>query len=106
MLLIPLDGEGVDVKPIKTSYAPSAGTGYITFEDVLVPVENLLGKEGKGVFVILSKSVFVPLDLYLVMAADSLVVVASTTNVSSWPPLLADLLDCSFIPPAPCPFVD
>lgn len=61
MLLIPLGEEGVDVKPIKTSYAPSAGTGYITFEDVKVPVENLLGKEGKGVFVILAKSVYISL---------------------------------------------
>lgn len=60
MLLVPLKDDGVDVKPIKTSYAPSAGTGYITFEDVKVPVENLLGKEGKGVFVILSKSVHSP----------------------------------------------
>jgi alkylation response protein AidB-like acyl-CoA dehydrogenase len=25
-----------------------SGTAYITFEDVKVPVENLLGKENKG----------------------------------------------------------
>lgn len=53
MLLIER-GEGVDTKPISTSYSPTAGTAYVTFEDVKVPVENLLGKEGKGVYVILS----------------------------------------------------
>ncbi|EIE88106.1 hypothetical protein G6F46_009656 [Rhizopus delemar] len=53
MLLIER-GEGVETKPIKTSYSPSAGTAYVTFENVKVPVENLLGKENKGLFVVLS----------------------------------------------------
>lgn len=47
-------GEGVDTRPIKTSYSPAAGTGFITFENVKVPVENTLGEEGGGIFVILS----------------------------------------------------
>lgn len=47
-------GEGVETKPIKTSYSPSAGTAYITFENVKVPVENTLGPEGGGIFVMLS----------------------------------------------------
>lgn len=34
--------------------SPSAGTAYITFDDVKVPVENTLGPEGGGIFVILS----------------------------------------------------
>ncbi|KAH7912807.1 acyl-CoA dehydrogenase/oxidase [Hygrophoropsis aurantiaca] len=46
--------EGVETKPIKTSYSPTAGTAYITFDNVKVPVENTLGAEGKGIFVILS----------------------------------------------------
>lgn len=33
MLLIER-GEGVETKPIKTSYSPSAGTAYVTFENV------------------------------------------------------------------------
>jgi len=37
--------EGVSTKLIKTSYSPSAGTAYIIFENVKVPVENLLGEE-------------------------------------------------------------
>ncbi|KAJ7494657.1 acyl-CoA dehydrogenase [Mycena galericulata] len=47
-------GEGVDTKPIKTSYSPTAGTAYITFDNVLVPFENTLGKDGNGLQVILS----------------------------------------------------
>jgi alkylation response protein AidB-like acyl-CoA dehydrogenase len=63
-------GEGVETKPIKTSYvrvvtmrisslligliqSPTAGTAYVTFENVKVPVENTLGPEGGGIFVIL-----------------------------------------------------
>ncbi|CEJ91635.1 Putative Acyl-dehydrogenase family protein [[Torrubiella] hemipterigena] len=47
-------GEGVETKAIKTSYSPAAGTAYITFDNVKVPVENLLGQENKGIHVILS----------------------------------------------------
>ncbi|RYP60210.1 hypothetical protein DL770_010039 [Monosporascus sp. CRB-9-2] len=47
-------GEGVETKPIKTSYSPTAGTAYITFDNVKVPAENLLGEENKGIYVILS----------------------------------------------------
>ncbi|KAK4201444.1 acyl-CoA dehydrogenase/oxidase [Triangularia verruculosa] len=53
VLLIPR-GEGVETKAIKTSYSPAAGTAYITFDNVKVPVENLLGEENKGIYVILS----------------------------------------------------
>ena len=40
--------DGVETKKISTSYAPSAGTAYVMFEDVEVPVERLLGKENQG----------------------------------------------------------
>jgi alkylation response protein AidB-like acyl-CoA dehydrogenase len=46
-------GEGVETKAIKTSYSPTAGTAFVTFDNVKVPVENTLGPEGKGIFVIL-----------------------------------------------------
>jgi len=46
--------EGVETSAIKTSYSPTAGTSYITFDNVKVPVENLLGKENRGINVILS----------------------------------------------------
>lgn len=47
-------GEGVETKAIKTSYSPTAGTAFVTFDNVKVPVENTLGPEGGGIFVILS----------------------------------------------------
>ncbi|TEB34639.1 acyl-CoA dehydrogenase [Coprinellus micaceus] len=47
-------GPGLETKAIKTAYSASAGTAYITFDDVRVPVENTLGEEGAGLFVILS----------------------------------------------------
>ncbi|KAJ3187949.1 hypothetical protein HDU85_006342 [Gaertneriomyces sp. JEL0708] len=52
MLLIERS-EGLETKAIKTSYSAAAGTAYITFENVKVPVENLLGKEGQGFPVIM-----------------------------------------------------
>ncbi|KAF4597133.1 hypothetical protein EYR40_007584 [Pleurotus pulmonarius] len=53
VLLIPR-GPGVETKQIKTSYSTTAGTAYITFDNVRVPVENTLGEVGGGIFVILS----------------------------------------------------
>lgn len=46
--------EGVETRPIKTSYSSAAGTAFITFDNVRVPVGNTLGEEGGGIFVILS----------------------------------------------------
>lgn len=45
---------GVSTKLIKTSYSPAAGTAYITFDNVKVPVENLLGEENKGFEIVMS----------------------------------------------------
>ena len=47
-------GEGVETKPIKTSYSSTAGTAYVTFDNVKVPLENTLGPEDDGLRVILS----------------------------------------------------
>ncbi len=46
-------GEGVETRPVKTSYSSAAGTAFITFDNVKVPVGNTLGEEGGGIFVIL-----------------------------------------------------
>jgi len=46
--------EAVETKAIKTSYSPSAGTAYITFNNAQVPAENMLGPEDGGLLVILS----------------------------------------------------
>lgn len=53
VLLIPRD-EGVETKQIKTSYSTAAATAHVQFENVKVPVQNLLGEEHKGFIVIMS----------------------------------------------------
>jgi len=45
--------EGMETKPIKTSYSSSAGTAYITFENCEVPVENLMGVENMGFLLVM-----------------------------------------------------
>ncbi|GLB33299.1 putative acyl-CoA dehydrogenase, N-terminal domain [Lyophyllum shimeji] len=47
-------GPGVSTKQIKTTYSSVAGTAYITFDKVRVPVANTLGEVGNGLSVILS----------------------------------------------------
>ncbi|SAL95004.1 hypothetical protein [Absidia glauca] len=46
--------EGVETRHIKTSSGSSAGTAYVTFENVRVPIGNLLGVENHGFKVVLS----------------------------------------------------
>ena len=46
-------GPGVETEQMKTSYSTTAGTAWITFDNVRVPVGNTLGQEGGGIFVIL-----------------------------------------------------
>ena len=48
MLLIERDMPGVTTKQMNCSGVWSSGTTYITFEDVKVPVENVIGKENDG----------------------------------------------------------
>merc|ERR1719277_2087844 len=40
--------EGVETKLIKTTYSGCAGTALVIFDNVMVPVENLMGLGGKG----------------------------------------------------------
>lgn len=47
-LLLVERGPGVTTKQMNCMGVWASGTTYITFEDVLVPVENLIGKENKG----------------------------------------------------------
>lgn len=53
MLLIER-GEGVETTQIKTTYGSAAGTAFIKFDNVKVPVENLLGAEDQGFKVIMT----------------------------------------------------
>lgn len=47
MLFISRD-MGVETKAIKTTYSSSAGTALVIFDNVMVPVENLMGLKNKG----------------------------------------------------------
>ncbi|KAH0839550.1 acyl-CoA dehydrogenase/oxidase [Lanmaoa asiatica] len=53
VLLIPRSDD-VSTKPVKTSYSPTAGTAYVTFDGTRVPASHMLGKVGQGLYVILS----------------------------------------------------
>lgn len=49
MLVVPLKGQqGVTMRHLKVGGSACAGTTYIELDDVKVPVENLIGKEGMG----------------------------------------------------------
>lgn len=49
LLVVPLKGhKGVSMRRLKVAGQISAGTSFIELDDVLVPVENLIGKEGMG----------------------------------------------------------
>jgi len=54
VLLIEKDMPGVSVRKMDCQGVWSSGTTYITFEDVKVPVENLIGKENQGFKVIMT----------------------------------------------------
>ncbi|XRB11950.1 Acyl-CoA dehydrogenase [Pseudoscourfieldia marina] len=47
-LLLIERSEGVSTRLIKSMYSSSAGTAYVLFDHVRVPVENVLGKVGQG----------------------------------------------------------
>ncbi|KAF2258527.1 acyl-CoA dehydrogenase family protein [Lojkania enalia] len=53
VILVPRQ-EGVETTLIKTSYSTAAGTAFVEFNDVKVPVNHLLGEEHKGFVVIMS----------------------------------------------------
>ncbi|MCJ1417174.1 hypothetical protein MMC32_003513 [Xylographa parallela] len=54
MLLIEREHGGVSTRRMDCQGVWSSGTTYITFEDVKVPVENLIGKENQGFRVVMT----------------------------------------------------
>ncbi|CAK4030593.1 Acyl- dehydrogenase family member 9, mitochondrial [Lecanosticta acicola] len=54
VLLIEREFEGVSTRRMDCQGVWSSGTTYVTFEDVKVPVENLIGKENQGFKVIMT----------------------------------------------------
>lgn len=53
VLVIPANLEGIEMRRMHTGGARSSGSTFISFENVKVPVENLLGKEGQGFKIIM-----------------------------------------------------
>ncbi|KAF2643373.1 acyl-CoA dehydrogenase-like protein [Massarina eburnea CBS 473.64] len=54
VLLIEREAGGVSTRKMDCQGVWSSGTTYITFEDVKVPVENLIGKENQGFKVVMT----------------------------------------------------
>ncbi|KAM0690587.1 hypothetical protein Q7P36_009355 [Cladosporium allicinum] len=53
-LIIPLKALGVTCRKMENSGVAASGSTYIEFDDVEVPVENLLGEENRGFEIIMS----------------------------------------------------
>lgn len=79
VILVPR-GPGVETKQIKTSYSTTAGTAYITYDNARVPVENTLGEEGGGIFVMLR---FGLVHLYTYFRSDD-ILFPSNFNHERW----------------------
>lgn len=62
VLLIERAHEGVSTRRMDCQGVWSSGTTYVTFEDVKVPVENLIGKENQGFKVIMTNLFVSPLS--------------------------------------------
>merc|ERR1719181_1274870 len=54
MLLIERDEATVSTTAIKTSYSAAAGTAYVEFVEARVPVENVIGKLGRGFYQVMA----------------------------------------------------
>lgn len=54
LLIIPLKVPGVTMRPMLNSGVGASGSTFITFDDVSVPVSNLIHKENRGFEVIMS----------------------------------------------------
>ncbi|PQE06258.1 acyl- dehydrogenase protein [Rutstroemia sp. NJR-2017a BBW] len=54
LLIIPLNAKGVSRRPMHNSGVNASGSTFITFEDVLVPADNLLHEENRGFEAIMS----------------------------------------------------
>merc|ERR1712166_242213 len=54
IIIVPRNAPGVSVKKISTSGWWAGNTTFVDFEDVLVPVDNLVGVEGMGFMVMAS----------------------------------------------------
>lgn len=71
MLWVPLKGhKGVEMRRLKVSGQISAGTTFIELDDVEVPVENLIGEEGRGMIQIMTNFKYVTIFSYVLRGAN------------------------------------
>ena len=56
VLVIPLNVPGVSRRKLRNSGVGASGSTFIEFDDVKVPVGNLLGKENQGFQIIMSSA--------------------------------------------------
>ncbi|KAK4503646.1 hypothetical protein PRZ48_004561 [Zasmidium cellare] len=54
LLVVPLKVEGVEMRRLHCTGSKTGGTTFIELEDVKVPVENLIGEEGRGMFYVMN----------------------------------------------------
>lgn len=54
LLVVPLKAEGVTTRRMQNTGVHASGSTFITFDDVRVPVDNLIGKENGGFALIMS----------------------------------------------------
>ena len=54
LLLIEREFEGITTKKLKCQGVTMSGTAYVIFEDVYVPVENIIGEKGRGFYYIMA----------------------------------------------------
>lgn len=54
LLIVPLKVEGVDMRRLSVTGSKTGGTTFIELDNVKVPVENLIGEEGKGMFYVMT----------------------------------------------------
>lgn len=53
VIAVPKDTPGISVRPMKMQFDSVMWTGFVVFENAMVPVENLLGEENEGFKIIM-----------------------------------------------------
>jgi acyl-CoA dehydrogenase len=64
LIVVDLESPGVTRRRLDVQGQRAGGTTYIELDDVKVPVENLVGDEGKGMHYVMTKYVFVIEDAH------------------------------------------
>jgi acyl-CoA dehydrogenase len=60
LLVVPLKVEGVEMRRLHVTGSKTSGTTFIELDNVRVPVENLIGQEGRGMYYVMNNVSFFP----------------------------------------------